>query len=150
MENCRSLIALLVLLSATPALATDKPQFPRVLDGAAILKIMEGKTFEGVYGDGTPVRESYATGGLIPDYYDPTRQVTGKWSIVNNTLCTFYDDDAMSGGCFRVEQVSVNCFDYYAVATSETEALGPGQKPRYTARAHVKGLPDTCPKDLSV
>jgi hypothetical protein len=147
----RGIITLLAaLLLASPATATDNAPFPRKLDGPAIVKLLEGKTLEGVYSDGTPVRESYAVGGLIPDYYDPIRQVTGKWSVVNNTLCTFYDDEAMSGGCFRVEQVSVNCFDYFVVATSETEALGPGQQPRYTARAAVKGLPETCPKDLSV
>jgi hypothetical protein len=150
MENHRRLIPLLALLLATPASATDQPQFPRVLDGAAIVKLLEGKTLEGVYGDGTPVTESYAVGGKIPDYADPLRKVTGTWSVVNNTLCTFYDDNLMSGGCFRVEQVSVNCFDYYVVAGSETEALGAGTEPRYTARAHVKGLPDTCPDELSV
>jgi hypothetical protein len=150
MENHRRLIPLFALLLATPASATDQTKFPRVMDGPAILKLLEGKTLQGVYSDGTPVSESYAIGGKIPDYADPLRKVTGTWSIVNNTLCTFYDDNQMSGGCFRVEQVSANCFDYYVVAGSETEALGPNDKPRYTARAHVLGLPDTCPDELSV
>jgi hypothetical protein len=49
-----------------------------------------------------------------------------------------------------VEQLSANCFDYYALASSPAEAMSPADKPRYTARAHIEGAPNTCPDDLSV
>jgi hypothetical protein len=150
MENRAGLVLAALAVFCLPAYATEAQKKPVVLDGPAIIKALEGKTLVGHYADGTPVKESYAVGGAIPDYWDKYQTSSGKWSVVNNLLCTFYDNTAMSGGCFRVEQVSANCFDYYVLAGSEAEALAPGEKPRYTARAHIDGLPDTCPDELSV
>jgi hypothetical protein len=150
MENCRSIVALGLLLGlCLPAAATDKPKGSVVLDGPAIIKVFENQMVTGVYADGTPVKERYALGGGI-DYWDSYRSSKGTWSVVNNLLCTFYDNTEMSGGCFRVEQVSTNCFDYFALADSTEEALKPEGAPRYTARGHIEGLPDTCPDALSV
>jgi hypothetical protein len=150
MENHRGIIFLAALAMLTlPAEATDKPKAPFALDGTSIIKLFDGKGVSGVYADGTPVKETYKTGGGI-DYWDSYRTTTGTWSVVNNQLCTFYNDIEMSGGCFRVEQVSANCFDYFALATSTTEALTPSDKPRYTARASIEGIPETCPDELSV
>jgi hypothetical protein len=150
MENYRGIITLVALaVLVLPANATDKPLVSKILDGPAIIKVFDGKAVSGVYADGTEVKEAYKTGGGI-DYWDPYRVTTGTWSVVNNLLCTFYDDDAMSGGCFRVEQVSTNCFDYFALAGSTDEAMNPADKPRYTARASIVGEPETCPDELSV
>jgi hypothetical protein len=150
MENHRGIIIGLALITfVLPATATDKPKAAQALDGPTIIKIFDGKGVTGVYADGTPVRETYKVGGGI-DYWDSYRATTGTWSVVNNQLCTFYNDTEMSGGCFRVEQVSPNCFDYFAVATSTTEALTPSEVPRYTARASIDGIPETCPDELSV
>ncbi len=138
-----------LVLFASTAHATDKPKAPVALDGPTIIKIFDGKGVTGVYADGTPVKETYKPGGGI-DYWDPYRSTTGTWSVVNNQLCTFYDDGEMSGGCFRVEQVSANCFDYLALASSTAEALTPSDQPRYTARASIEGIPETCPDELAV
>jgi hypothetical protein len=137
------------LACSTASLATETLKAPVPLDGPAIIKTFEGKTVKGVYADGTPVQESYKVGGGI-DYWDSFRTSTGTWSVVNGLFCTFYNATEMSGGCFRVEQVSANCFDYFALAGSTEEALKPTDKPRYTARAHILGAPDTCPDELSV
>jgi hypothetical protein len=150
MENHRRLnhicfLCFILALAPTQALAVES----RVLQGPQIIALLEGKTLKGVYADGTPVRESYAVGGKIPDYLDSRQSATGTWSVVNNQLCTFYNAD-MAGGCFRVEMIGTNCFDYFAIASSVEEALKPTAKPRYTARASIEGLPDTCPDELSV
>jgi hypothetical protein len=150
MINKLSLLVLSAGLLALPAAATDKPKGPVVMDGPSIIKAFDGKTLKGVYADGTPVQETYLVGGKI-DYWDAMRVSTGNWSVVNNLLCTFYDSAEMSGACFRVEQVSANCFDYFALAGSETEALQPPTgKPSYTARASIVGVLGTCPDELSV
>ena len=149
MAHHRSITAGLLALLTLPAQATEQPKAPVPMDGPTIIKIFEGKTATGAYADGTPVKETYKLGGDI-DYWDSFRVSTGTWSVVNNLFCTFYNTADMSGGCFRVEQVSANCFDYYALASSTDEALTPTDKPRYTARAHIEGVPDTCPVDLSV
>ncbi len=149
MENRRSIVLVFLALLSLPAHATEQLKRPMVLDGIAIIKTFEGKAVSGVYSDGSPVKETYKLGGGI-DYWDSIRSSTGTWSVVNNLFCTFYNNTEMSGGCFRVEQVSANCFDYYALASSTEEALKPSDKPRYTARAHIEGAPDTCPVDLSV
>ncbi len=136
-------------LLSLPAQATEQPKSPVALDGPSIIRIFEGKAVSGVYSDGSPVKETYQLGGGI-DYWDSIRTSSGTWSVVNNLFCTFYNNTEMSGGCFRVEQVSANCFDYYALASSTEEALKHSDVPRYTARAHIEGAPDTCPVDLSV
>jgi hypothetical protein len=149
MENHRVIVAGLLVLLAGSANATEQAKGPVPLDGPTIIKTFEGKAVSGVYADGTPVKETYKLGGGI-DYWDSIRSSTGTWSVVNNLFCTFYNNSEMSGGCFRVEQLSANCFDYYALAGSTEEALAPSDKPRYTARAHIEGAPDTCPDELSV
>ena len=147
MENHRRVIAALLCL---PLLTTSVwAGNALALRGPDIIALFEGKTLSGVYADGSPVKETYAVGGKIPDYVDAVRSSTGKWSVVNDQLCTFYDEQ-MAGGCFRVEKVSRNCFDYLVLSSSEEEALAPTEKPRYTARAHIEGIPTTCPSDLSV
>ncbi len=150
MENHRRLvlkIPLFYLLALAPTRAWAVE--PLALQGPQIIALLEGKTLKGAYADGTPVRETYAVGGKIPDYLDARQSATGTWSVVNNQLCTFYDAD-MAGGCFRVEIIGTNCFDYFAIASSVEEALTPTDKPRYTARAHIEGLAETCPDELSV
>ena len=149
MENHTGIVLGLLATLSLPASATETLKAPVPLDGPAIIKTFEGKTVKGAYADNTPVQETYFTGGAI-DYWDAFRTSKGKWSVVNNLFCTFYDDAEMSGGCFRVEQLSANCFDYFALAGSTEEALKPTEKPRYTARAHIVGAPDTCPDELSV
>ena len=151
MENHRHLIIVALCLLPTnlalgaPAAFADQAT---VLLGPQIISLLEGKTLKGVYADGSPVQETYAVGGKIPDYVDNYQSSTGTWSVVNNQLCTFYDSK-MAGGCFRVEKLNDNCFDYFVMASSVEEALAPQERPRYTARAHIQGVADTCPSDLT-
>jgi hypothetical protein len=141
-----TLFAALVLCAPVAHATQGKP--PVALTGPEIIATFEGKTVTGAYADGTAVRETYLVGGAI-DYWDPLYgNRTGQWSIVNSLFCTFYD--GMTGGCFRIERLSENCFDYFAQASSEQEALNPTDKPRYTARAFIEGKPSTCPDEVSV
>lgn len=118
---------------------------PRILNGPDIIAAFEGKTVAGAYVDGLAVKETYAVGGSIT-YWDPRGEDTGTWSVMNNLFCTFYS--SMAGGCFRIVQVSGNCFDFYAMTTTPEEALAPKDKPAYTARASVQGAASTCPDEL--
>ncbi len=126
---------------------------PRPLTGAEIIAAFEGTTVTGTYADGMAFRESYATGGRI-SYWDPRGDFTGNWSVTNNLFCTFYDpkdsNAALNGGCFRVEKIGANCFDFLVAAQSNEEALDPKAKPSYTARGSVSGKPSTCPDPLQV
>jgi hypothetical protein len=148
MAYCRGLTFLAALaVLAMPAGATQS-RLPLALAGWQIIATFEGKTVTGVYADGMAVRETYLPGGSIA-YWDPFYgNRVGQWSVVNNLFCTFYD--GMTGGCFRIERISENCFDYLAAASSEQEALSPTVKPRYTARAFIEGNPSTCPDEVSV
>lgn len=148
MAHHRGLILLAAVLPFALAAFAAQAKPPVVLSGPEIIAAFEGKTVSGAYADGTAVRETYLVGGAIT-YWDPFYgSRTGQWSVVNNQFCTFYD--GMKGGCFRVERVSENCFDYFAQAASEQEALAPTDKPRYTARAFIEGKPSTCPDEVSV
>ena len=126
---------------------------PQALTGAEIIAAFEGATVTGAYADGTAFRESYATGGRIK-YWDPRGDFTGNWSVTNNLFCTFYDatdgGSALSGGCFRVEKIGSNCFDFLVAAQSSEEALDPQAKPSYTARGSITGIASTCPDPLQV
>jgi hypothetical protein len=103
-----------------------------------------GRTIEGTYTDGTPFTESYFDTGRL-DYSEPTRRMVGRWSVVESTFCTLYDG-AASGGCFKVRQMSGNCFEfYYAAADEEDLAEAPADRPRWVARGWRKDVPSTCP-----
>lgn len=137
----------LLLAPATGQAAGTAPE-PRALPGPEIISLFAGVTITGAYADATPFRESYAAEGTL-SYWDPRGPAAGQWSVVNNLFCTFYD--SLAGGCFRIEQVGANCFDFYAAASSEQEAATtPDQKPRYTARGSIAGKPSTCPDQLQV
>jgi hypothetical protein len=146
MAHRRRLILLIAAVAASPSGLAGQQWQPAALQGPEIIAIFEGQTVSGVYGDGTPVRETYEVGGSI-SYWDPVYgRKRGTWSVVNNLFCTFYDD--MAGACFRVERLGSNCFDYLAEASSEQEALTPPGTRRYTARASIEGRRPTCPDEL--
>jgi len=126
-------------------LAMDSSPKAVALDGPTIIAVFDSKTVAGAYADGLAFRETYMSGGGI-GYWDPRGTATGQWSVVNNLFCTFYD--SMAGACFRIERVSANCFDYFAAADTEEQALAPDATPRYTARGSIKGQASTCPEEL--
>jgi hypothetical protein len=134
---------LIIMAGLLTAAAAD---YPRDLSGPAIIAAFEGHTAKGAYADGTAFRESYEAGGRI-SYWDPRGGTTGKWSVRNDLLCTFYDN-GMSGGCFRIAQVAENCFDFYAVTITEEEAMSPGPRRDYTARGSLTHAKSTCPDEL--
>ncbi len=136
--NALSAIAVVFLLAADG---------PRALSGTGIIQAFDGKTITGAYVDGVAFREAYHADGTL-SYVDVRGSFTGQWSVRNNLFCTFYAD--IAGACFRIEKINSNCFEFFAAAETESEALNPRGKPRYTARASVVGLPDTCPDLLQV
>lgn len=108
-----------------------------------------GATIHGVYVDGMTFTESYGSDGRIA-YHDPRKAMTGRWSVVNRTFCTLYDD-TVSGGCFRVIRHSANCYEFYFQAGSETEAARPdAARPRWTARGWHNARPATCDEKPAV
>lgn len=151
MEDRRSLNGMTVLALPLAVLllvdAAAVPPQPKLLKGPEIIAAFEGKTVAGAYHDGLAFRESYFSGGKI-DYWDPNAASAGNWSVVNNLFCTFYT--TMTGGCFSIVQVSANCFDFYAAADSEQQALEAVPRADYTARGAVQGAPSTCPDELQV
>lgn len=149
----RGIAALAALaLLATPGAATSPkdapPPKPMVMAGPELITTFDGRTVSGAYHDGVPVRESYAVGGGITYWDSHWGDKTGTWSVVNGLFCTFYD--GMAGGCFRVERLGSNCFDFLAAASSEEEALQPGLRQDYTARVSIEGAESSCPEELSV
>jgi hypothetical protein len=126
---------------------------PAALSGPEIIAAFESKTITGSYADGMAFRESYHGNGRL-NYQDPRGNFTGNWSITNNLFCTFYDQQSdggsLAGGCFRIEKISGNCYDFLVAAGSNEEALNPSGKPGYTARASISGAASTCPSPLQV
>jgi hypothetical protein len=139
---------MILFCAAQPAAGVEQVFKPKPLDGTAIIAAFQGQTLQGTYSDGTPLRETYKQDGAT-DYWDIYRSETGNWSVINNLFCTFYETGEMNGACFRVEQISNNCYDFFAAANSTEEALRPDGKVNYTARASVQNKPDTCPQALS-
>ena len=108
-----------------------------------------GVTINGVYGDGMKFTESYSETGRIA-YHDPRKAMTGRWSVVNKSFCTLYDD-YVTGGCFRVARHSANCYEFYFLTGSESEAARPDpSKPSWTARGWDRAKPATCDEKPSV
>lgn len=107
-----------------------------------------GVTLEGKYGDGRPFHERYRADGRV-EYEERRLTSGGNWSVKAGSFCTIYDGDA-SGGCFRVKKVGGNCYEFYFVARTETEAQRDPRRPAWTARGSVVGKPGICQEESTV
>ena len=105
----------------------------------------DGQTIDGQYADGRTFREQYANDGAL-DYREdkPPRRLRGHWSIIKQRFCTIYENSS-TGGCYRVRQVSANCFEFYFETRTEEEARRSTlRKPTWTARAWRTDSVSTC------
>lgn len=110
---------------------------------AELTATLSGKTIQGHYASGRPFTESYGADGSI-DYREPDRVSAGHWSIQNGAFCTIYKNDS-AGGCYRVRQVSENCYEFYFVARTEFDAATDNTiRPSWTARAAVSDRTSSC------
>jgi hypothetical protein len=108
-----------------------------------------GKTISGNYASGKPFTETYLADGAI-SYREQAVEYQGHWSLQGGTFCTIYASDP-TGGCYRVRQVSANCYEFYFVTRTEAEAaLGAAGRPAWTARAAVSDRDATCQDKPSV
>jgi hypothetical protein len=106
-----------------------------------------GQTIDGLYPNGRTFTESYKSSGRI-DYRDDRRTTGGRWSTIEGSFCTIYDDDP-TGGCFRVMRTGANCYEFYFVARTEDEARTP-RTPDWTARGWLSGTSSTCTEGSNV
>lgn len=144
----RIALSTFVLLSAGSAAMADGIGLGW-LPADAISKALTGKTIEGRYANGQAFTESYGTDGRV-EYIENGRTIGGHWSVTAGTLCTIYDADA-SGGCFRINRPSANCFEFYFAARTEEAAPGPeGNKPLWTARGSISGENTACQDGANV
>jgi hypothetical protein len=132
-------------LSLMPFLATADMPWMSEND---INRYFSGKTIDGHYADGATFVESYGADGRIA-YKDDRRQSGGHWSVQAGTFCTIYDIDP-TGGCYRVQRVSENCFEFYFAARTEEQALRDPSSKSWTARGWVKGQTSTCSEAVGV
>ena len=135
-----------ILLAAAPGQALDTGNW---MDAPGLTSTFKDKALEGEYASGRTFRESYhADGGL--SYEDDMRESGGHWSVSQGTFCTIYEDDP-AGGCFRVQQIGANCFEFYFVARTEDKAPGPpDREPSWTARAWIADRTSTCKERVGV
>lgn len=134
------------ILAAAPVLALSDASW---MSESALNRAFSGKTIEGHYSDGARFVERYDGDGRL-HYKDGRRETQGRWSLQAGTFCTIYDLDS-SGGCYRVQKVSDNCFEFYfAARTVEQAQAGPNDKPSWTARGWVKGESSTCAENVGV
>jgi len=119
------------------------------LDEAKLAAIFKGQSLDGEYASGRKFSETYEANGKL-DYRDDMHTSGGHWSISSGTFCTIYDDDP-AGGCFRVQQIGANCFEFFFVARTEDKAPGPpGSTPAWTARAWLADRASTCKERVGV
>jgi hypothetical protein len=128
---------------ATQAIGDDFP--PDWMAAADLKATFAGTTITGHYADGRPFKESYAKNGRLK-YVEKLNHRTqvGHWSVIAGSFCTIYDLNP-TGGCFRVRRHSANCFEFYFLTRTETQARRPEPgRPSWTARAWRVDRPSTC------
>lgn len=91
------------------------------LSEAEILALVAGTTVSGIYENGVPFLEMYGHDGSLR-YVMARSMLSGRWYVRGGALCTFYDDG--SGGCFRIERESENCFAYHELERDAFVAFG--------------------------
>ena len=133
-------------LCTAPVLAVESNTW---MDSAALSATFKGQAVEGEYGSGRTFKETYTAGGNLA-YQDDMRASGGHWSVATGTFCTIYDDDP-AGGCFRVQQLGANCFEFFFVARTEDTAADPKDgQPAWTARAWIANRTSTCKERVGV
>lgn len=137
---------LIILLLASPMAAAA--QTNTWMSESELSSALSGQAVSGEYASGNKFFEAYNADGSIA-YEDDVRSSSGHWSVKAGTFCTIYDEDA-SGGCFRVQKVGANCFEFYYVARTESDASsGNHREPDWTARAWLEGKPSSCKERFS-
>ena len=104
-----------------------------------------GATIDGQYVDARSFREHYNVDGSL-NYEEPVGnpKLGGRWSIVRDRFCTIYDQSD-TGGCYRVRQVSDNCFEFFFDSRTVAEARSSTlRNPTWTARAWRTDRVSTC------
>lgn len=142
MPRTISILAALFLIPAGFA-SSQALETQNWMDAESLNTTFKDKALEGEYASGRSFKETYrGDGGLR--YQDDMRESGGHWSVSQGTFCTIYDDDP-AGGCFRVQQIGANCFEFYFVARTEEKAPGPpDREPSWTARAWIADHESTC------
>ncbi len=117
---------------------------PKWMNNGALRQAFSGQAIEGHYRDGRMFVETYGSDHRL-EYVEGSRTQTGYWTIVAGTFCTIYEG-ILSGGCFRVHQLSVNCYEFYFQARNERSAadIEKRRKPSWTARAWRRNAVSTC------
>jgi hypothetical protein len=138
-------VALGLVSAVSPETLRADSDRPFWMSADALHQTFSGQAITGNYSDGRTFDESYAAAGrLVYTEHEPPRRQTGHWSIVNDRFCTIYDTSS-SGGCFRVHQVSANCFEFYFETRTEEEARrSTPRNPTWTARAWRVDAVPTC------
>jgi hypothetical protein len=128
------------LLAFTMCVAHSEPVW---MDEGAIKATFSGKTIQGQYASGKDFTEAYEATGTI-HYREHGVEYRGHWSLQAGTFCTIYHTDP-TGGCFRVQQVGDNCYEFHFVARTEEQAANDETgRPAWTARAAVTDRVSTC------
>lgn len=139
--NSALAVCLMVGLAIGPATAVRADDW---MDDVALRSTFAGTTIDGVYTSGMTFRERYLANGRLDYREQGGRAMDGHWSVIAGAWCTIYSV-ANTGGCFKVRQVSVNCYEFHFQTRTEAEAALPNPgKPSWTARAWLLGRPATC------
>lgn len=134
------------VVAVAPGGASGAPQW---LSDRQIAEIFTNATIEGAYASGRSFRETYRRDGRV-EYSDNGAAMGGSWSATAGTLCTIYDGDP-TGGCFRVTQTGINCFEFYfATRTAAELPLSDDERAAWTARGSIESKPGKCGEDVSV
>ena len=137
----KSFVALVVMGLLVPAGAVKAVDAGAWMSDDDIKSALGGKAIDGHYRSGRTFSETYGADGRL-SYRDELRISGGHWSVVNGAFCTIYDQDP-TGGCFRVRRSGSNCYEFYFVARTESEANTP-RTPDWTARGWHSDSKDTC------
>lgn len=148
---CVLVLCAVPVAAAAQSQKTDiRPHANRVV-GEELRAEFEGITHDGAYNfttEGDPRRfytETTHAGGRAT-YSDPTGVSHGDWQVDNDLLCFAYDQDSLTGGCFRVYKVG-NCFYYYSDSVVFTrDEL---DREYWTARSVKAGEEPSCDPGIS-
>ena len=126
------------------------PVHAAALNESAIRAQLFGLSLSGEYASGAPWSESFNRDGTTV-YADDRGESKGTMEFKGNHLCFRYQSGSeMSGGCFEVWKRGRNCFDFYGVSGSGTDASYT-QKVRglgWDARGWSEGTAKDCVADL--
>lgn len=142
-------LAALAMLGGAAALAEEDRSGLAWMSGEDIQRTFSGQALTGLYPSQRAWSETIGTDGTT-DYREGANHWQGRWWVRGREFCFSYPPPGV-GGCFRITQISANCYELYEhTGEAGGDEMPPDIADLWNGRMWHADRPTTCEARPSV